>query len=100
MMNRIAAIMVCLVLVFSMVSCDDQYKSVGYGSLSVEVSNGVNSKTVRPTDESLAFASYRIEGRHRTIEGRTVDETFTDGKIEIDHLETGEWEFVTVQGVE
>ena len=94
MMNRIAAIMVCLVLVFSMVSCDDQYKSVGYGSLSVEVSNGVNSKTVRPTDESLAFASYRIEGRHSTIEGRTVDETFTDGRIEIDRLETGDWEFM------
>lgn len=97
-MNRMAAIMVCLVLVFSMVSCDDQGKAVGYGSLSVEISNGDNSKTVRPTDESLAFASYRIEGRHRTIEGRTVDETFTDGKIEIDRLETGEWEFM-VEGL-
>lgn len=98
MMNRMAAIMMCLVLVFSMVSCDDQGKAVGYGSLSVEVSNGVNSKTIRPTDESLAFASYRIEGRHRTIEGRTVDETFTDGKIEIDRLETGDWEFM-VEGL-
>lgn len=97
-MNRMAAIMMCLVLVFSMVSCDDQGKAVGYGSLSVEVSNGVNSKTIRPTDESLAFASYRIEGRHRTIEGRTVDETFTDGKIEIDRLETGDWEFM-VEGL-
>ena len=93
-MNRMAAIMICLVLVFSMVSCDDQGKAVGYGSLSVEVCNGDGSKTIRPTDESLAFASYRIEGRHRTIEGRTVDENFTDGKIEIDHLETGEWEFM------
>lgn len=98
MMNRIAAIMVCLVLVFSMVSCDDQDRAVGYGSLSVEVSNGDNSKTVRPADESLAFVSYRIEGRHRTIEGRTVDETFTDGRIEIDRLETGEWEFM-VEGI-
>lgn len=98
MMNRMAAIMMCLVLVFSMVSCDDQGKAVGYGSLSVEISNGDNSKTIRPTDESLAFASYRIEGRHRTIEGRIVDETFTDGKIEIDHLETGEWEFM-VEGL-
>lgn len=98
MMNRIAAIMVCLVLVFSMVSCDDQGKAVGYGSLSVEISNGDGSKTIRPTDESLAFASYRIEGRHSTIEGRTIDETFTDGKIEIDHLETGDWEFM-VEGL-
>lgn len=98
MMNRMALIMICLVLVFSMVSCDDQGEAVGYGSLSVEVSDGVNSKTIRPTDESLAFASYRIEGRHRTIEGRTVDETFTDGNIEIDHLETGEWEFM-VEGL-
>ena len=98
MMNRIALIMICLVLVFSMVSCDDQGEAVGYGSLSVEVSNEDGSKTIRPTDESLAFASYRIEGRHRTIEGRTVDETFTDGKIEIDHLETGEWEFM-VEGL-
>lgn len=98
MMNRMAAIMVCLVLVFSMVSCDDQGKAVGYGSLSVEISNGDNSKTVRPADESLAFASYRIEGRHRTIEGRIVDETFTGGKIEIDRLETGEWEFM-VEGI-
>ena len=97
-MNRMALIMICLVLVFSMVSCDDQGEAVGYGSLSVEVSDGVNSKTIRPTDESLAFASYRIEGRHRTIEGRTVDETFTDGNIEIDHLETGEWEFM-VEGL-
>ena len=97
-MNRMAAIMVCLVLVFSMVSCDDQGKAVGYGSLSVEVSDGVNSKTIRPTDEILAFAAYRIEGRHRTIEGRTVDETFTDGRIEIDRLETGEWEFM-VEGL-
>ena len=97
-MNRMALIMICLVLVFSMVSCDDQGKAVGYGSLSVEVSNGDNSKTIRPTDESLAFASYRIEGRHSTIEGRTVDETFTDGNIEIDHLETGEWEFM-VEGL-
>ncbi len=97
-MNRMALIMICLVLVFSMVSCDDQGEAVGYGSLSVEVSNGDNSKTIRPTDESLAFASYRIEGRHRTIEGRTVDETFTDGNIEIDHLETGEWEFM-VEGL-
>lgn len=97
-MNRMAAIMVCLVLVFSMVSCDDQGKAVGYGSLSVEVSDGVNAKTVRPADESLAFASYRIEGRHRTIEGRIVDETFTGGKIEIDRLETGEWEFM-VEGI-
>ena len=94
MMNRIAAIMVCLVLVFSMVSCDDQYKSVGYGFLSVEISNGNGSKTIRPTDESLAFASYRINGKHRTIEGRIVDETFTDGRIEIDRLETGDWEFM------
>ena len=98
MMNRMAAIMVCLVLVFSMVSCNDQDKAVGYGSLSVEVSNCDGSKTIRPTDESLAFASYRIEGMHRTIEGRTVDETFTDGKIEIDHLETGDWEFM-VEGL-
>lgn len=98
MMNRIAAIMVCLVLVFSMVSCDDQDKAVGYGSLSVEISNGDGSKTIRPTDESLAFASYRIEGRHRTIEGRAVDETFTGGNIEIDHLETGDWEFM-VEGL-
>lgn len=98
MMNRMALIMICLVLVFSMVSCDDQGGAVGYGSLSVEVSNGDGSKTVRPTDESLAFASYRIEGRHRTIEGRTVDETFTGGNIEIDHLETGDWEFV-VEGL-
>lgn len=98
MMNRMALIMICLVLVFSMVSCDDQGEAVGYGSLSVEVSDGVNSKTIRPTDESLAFASYRIEGRHRTIEGRTVDETFTDGNIEVDHLETGEWEFM-VEGL-
>ena len=97
-MNRMALIMVCLVLVFSMVSCDDQDRAVGYGSLSVEVSNDDGSKTVRPTDESLAFASYRIEGRHRTIEGRTVDENFTDGKIEIDHLETGDWEFM-VEGL-
>ena len=97
-MNRMALIMMCLVLVFSMVSCDDQGEAVGYGSLSVEVSNGVNSKTIRPTDESLAFASYRIKGRHRTIEGRTVDETFTDGKIEIDRLETGDWEFM-VEGL-
>lgn len=98
MMNRMAAIMVCIVLVFSMVSCDDQGKAVGYGSLSVEISNGDNSKTVRPADESLAFASYRIEGRHRTIEGRTVDETFTGGNIEIDRLETGDWEFM-VEGL-
>lgn len=98
MMNRMALIMICLVLVFSMVSCDDQGEAVGYGSLSVEVSDGVNSKTIRPTDESLAFASYRIEGRHRTIEGRTVDETFTGGKIEIDRLETGDWEFM-VEGL-
>ena len=42
MMNRMALIMMCLVLVFSMVSCDDQGEAVGYGSLSVEVSNGVN----------------------------------------------------------
>lgn len=97
-MNRMALIMICLVLVFSMVSCDDQGEAVGYGSLSVEVSNGDGSKTIRPTDESLAFASYRIEGRHRTIEGRTVDETFTGGNIEIDHLETGEWEFM-VEGL-
>lgn len=97
-MNRMAAIMICLVLVFSMVSCDDQGKAVGHGSLSVEVSNGFNSKTIRPTDESLAFASYRIEGRHRTIEGRTVDETFTGGNMEIDHLETGDWEFM-VEGL-
>lgn len=97
-MNRMALIMICLVLVFSMVSCDDQGEAVGYGSLSVEVSNGDGSKTIRPTDESLAFASYRIEGRHRTIEGRTVDETFTDGNIEIDRLETGEWEFM-VEGL-
>lgn len=98
MMNRMALIMVCLVLVFSMVSCDDQDRAVGYGSLSVEVSDGVNSKTIRPADESLAFASYRIEGRHRTIEGRSVDETFTGGSIEIDQLETGEWEFM-VEGL-
>lgn len=98
MINRMAAIMVCLVLVFSMVSCDDQGKAVGYGSLSVEISNGDNSKTVRPADESLAFASYRIEGRHSTIEGRIVDETFTGGKIELDRLETGEWEFM-VEGI-
>lgn len=97
-MNRMALIMICLVLVFSMVSCDDQGEAVGYGSLSVEVSNGDGSKTIRPTDESLAFASYRIEGRHRTIEGRTVDETFTGGSIEIDQLETGEWEFA-VEGL-
>lgn len=97
-MNRIAAIMVCLVLVFFMVSCDDQDRAAGYGSLSVEISNGDGSKTIRPTDESLAFASYRIEGRHSTIEGRTIDETFTDGKIEIDHLETGDWEFM-VEGL-
>ena len=97
-MNRMALIMICLVLVFSMVSCDDQGEAVGYGSLSVEVSDGVNSKTIRPTDESLAFASYRIEGRHRTIEGRTVDETFNSGKIEIDRLETGDWEFM-VEGI-
>lgn len=94
MLNRIAAIMVCLVLVFSMVSCDDQDKAVGYGSLSVEISNGDGSKTIRPTDESLAFASYRINGKHRTIEGRTVDEAFTGENIEIDRLETGEWEFM------
>ena len=98
MMNRMALIMMCLVLVFSMVSCDDQGEAVGYGSLSVEISNDDGSKTIRPTDESLAFASYRIEGRHRTVEGRTVDETFTDGKIEIDHLETGDWEFM-VEGL-
>ena len=98
MMNRIALIMICLVLVFSMISCDDQGEAVGYGSLSVEISNGDGSKTICPTDESLAFASYRIEGRHSTIEGRTIDETFTDGKIEIDRLETGEWEFM-VEGL-
>lgn len=98
MMNRMALIMMCLVLVFSMVSCDDEGKAVGYGSLSIEISNGDASKTIRPTDESLAFASYRIEGRHRTIEGRTVDEKFTGGKIEIDHLETGDWEFM-VEGL-
>ncbi len=98
MINRMAAIMVCLVLAFSLVSCDDQGKAVGYGSLSVEVSNGDGSKTIRPTDESLAFASYRVEGRHRTIEGRTVDETFTDERIEIDFLETGDWEFM-VEGL-
>lgn len=97
-MNRMALIMICLVLVFSLVSCDDQGEAVGYGSLSVEVSNGDGSKTIRPTDESLAFASYRIEGRHRTIEERTVDETFTGGNIEIDRLETGDWEFM-VEGL-
>ena len=98
MMNRMVAFLMCFVLMFSVVSCDDQEKSVGYGSMSVEVSNSDNSKTIQPTDESLVFASYTIKGRYGTNEEWSVNETFSSKTIEIDHLEVGDWEFV-VEGL-
>lgn len=94
MKNRMVAVLVCFVLMFSVVSCDDQEKNVGYGSMSVEVSNGDNSKTIRPTDESLAFVSYKIKGRYGTNEEWTVNESFSSKTIEVDHLEVGDWEFL------
>lgn len=94
MKNRIAVVLICFVLMFFVVSCDDQEKSVGYGSMSVEISNSDNSKTIQPTDESLAFTSYTIKGRYGTNEEWTVKKTFSSKSIEIDHLEVGNWEFV------
>ena len=79
---------------FSVVSCDDQEKNVGYGSMSVEISNSENSKTIQPTDESLVFTSYTIKGRYGTNEEWTVNESFFSKSIKIDHLEVGNWEFV------
>lgn len=94
MKNRMVAVLVCFVLMFSVVSCDDQEKNVGYGSLSVEISNSENSKTIQPTSESLAFTSYTIKGRYGTNEDWIVNETFSSKTIKIDHLEVGDWEFV------
>ena len=79
---------------FSVVSCDNQEKNVGYGSMSVEISNSENSKTIPPTDESLVFTSYTIKGRYGTNEEWTVNESFFSKSIKIDHLEVGNWEFV------
>ena len=94
MMNRVVVVLICFVLMFSVVSCDDQEKSVGYGSLSVEIANSDNSKTIQPTDESLGFTSYVIKGRYGTNEDWIVNETFSSKTIKIDHLEVGDWEFV------
>mgnify|MGYP004511725139 FL=1 len=94
MMNRVVVVLICFVLMFSVVSCDDQEKSVGYGSLSVEIANSDNSKTIQPADESLGFASYVIKGRYGTNEDWIVNETFSSKTIKIDHLEVGDWEFV------
>lgn len=94
MKNRIVVVLICFVLMFSVVSCDDQEKNIGYGSMSVEVSNVDNSKTIQPTDESLGFTSYVIKGRYGTNEDWIVNESFSSKSIEIDHLEVGNWEFV------
>ncbi len=98
MKNRIVVVLICFVLMFSVVSCDDQEKSVGYGSLSVEIANNDNSKTIQPTDESLGFTSYVIKGRHGTNEDWIVNESFSSKSTKIDHLEVGSWEFV-VEGL-
>lgn len=94
MKNRIVIVLICFVLMFSVVSCDDQEKNVGYGSLSVEISNSENSKTIQPTSESLAFTSYTIKGRYGTNEDWIVNESFSSKSIKIDNLEVGSWEFV------
>ncbi len=94
MKNRIVAVLICFVLMFSVVSCDDQEKNVGYGSLSVEISNDDGSKTISPTDENLAFVSYIIKGRNGANEDWIVNESFSSKNIKIDHLEVGNWEFV------
>lgn len=94
MKNRIVAVLVCFVLMFSVVSCDDQEKNVGYGSMSVEISNSENSKTIQPMDESLGFTSYVVKGRYGTNEDWIVNESFSSKSIKIDHLEVGNWEFV------
>ena len=94
MKNRIVIVLICFVLMFSVVSCDDQEKSVGYGSLSVEISNSENSKTIQPTSESLAFTSYTIKGRYGSNKEWIVNESFSSKTIKIDHLEVGDWEFV------
>ena len=94
MKNGMVAVLICFVLMFSVVSCDDQDKAVGYGSLSVEISNDGGSKTISPTDENLAFASYIIKGRYGTSDDWIVNESFSSKSIKIDHLEVGNWEFV------
>ena len=94
MKNRMVAVLICFVLMFSVVSCDDQEKNVGYGSLSVEISTGDNSKTIQPTDESLVFASYAIKGRYESNDEWIVNESFSSKSIKVDHLEVGDWEFL------
>ena len=94
MKSRIAVVLMCFVLMFSVVSCDDQAKVVEYGSLSVEISNDDGSKTISPTDENLAFVSYIIKGRYGTNDDWIVNESFSSKSIKIDHLEIGNWEFV------
>lgn len=86
MKNRIVVVLICFVLMFSVVSCDDQEKNVRYGSLSVEIANNDNSKTIQPTDESLGFTSYVIKGRYGTNEDWIVNESFLSKSIKIDHL--------------
>lgn len=94
MKNRIVVVLMCFVLAFSVVSCDDQEKGVGYGSLSIAISNGENSKTIQPTDESLDFTTYLVEGKYGTTGEWVTYGPFFSNEIRIDQLEVGDWEFV------
>lgn len=94
MVNRIAVVLICFILMFSMVACDDQGKNVGYGSLLVEIANSDNSKTIQPTDESLNFTTYSIRGKHGTTGEWVTYGPFFSKKIRVNQLEIGDWEFV------
>lgn len=97
-MNRIVVIVICcFALVFFMASCDDQEKSLEYGSLSVEISNESNSKTIQPLEDLIEFSYYEIEGVHTGKENVSINKSFTSEKIKIDGLEVGNWVF-TVKG--
>ncbi len=95
--HRYLSLFIVILMALIAISCSTEGDdAVAVGSLKAVVSEST-SKTIEPSRESFAIASYDISGTHKSTSSTFGAKTFTGGSVTVDNLLSGTWS-ITING--